>query len=97
MKEPKVDHRSERMRQQLERATGAFELRIDAAPASEAEWKSLRRVLRFSRADDAWLRERVPGPVRRGAEGDLRLVLERLEAAGHRGRVIRRGVSDDVS
>ena len=79
----------DRERLQLERALGAFELRIDAAPTSEAGWRSLRRALRFSRADDAWLRARVPGRVRTGAEADLAGVLDRVREAGHSGRVVR--------
>jgi len=80
----------DRRRSQLERARGSFELRIDVAPTSEAGWRSLRRALLFSRADDAWLRARVPGVVRTGAEADLVIVLARVEAAGHRARVVAR-------
>ena len=81
---------ADRQRLQAERANRSFELRIDRAPTTAAKWRSLRRALRFSRADDAWLRERVPGTVRTGAEADLVRVLTRVEAAGHRGRVVRR-------
>lgn len=68
---------------QRERARGRYELRIERRPQDEAGWKSLRRALRLSRADDAWLRERVPGVVRRGARVDLLPYLERVRAAGH--------------
>lgn len=81
-------------RSQSERARRSFELRIDVAPTTERGWRSLRRALRFSRADDAWLRERVPGAVRTGAEADLLEVLARVHEAGHRGRVVRRAGSE---
>jgi hypothetical protein len=77
-------------RSQLERARGAFVLRVEKAPTTEEGWKSLRQALRFSRADDAWLRTQVPGAVRRGAKSDLEEVLGRVEKAGHAGCVARR-------
>ena len=89
-----MDQRSDSIRAQRERAIGSYELRIDVAPTSEAGWRSLRRALRFSRSDDAWLRARVPGPVRKGAEVDLLGVLARVEEAGHTGHVARRPESD---
>lgn len=67
---------------QRERAAGSFVLVIEAPPSSEADWKRLRRALGFSRADDPWLRARIPGIVRRGARVDLLQVLERVRQAG---------------
>ena len=42
----------------------------------------MRRALRLSRADDTWLRERLPGVVRRGAKVDLAPTLEAAATAG---------------
>lgn len=75
---------------QRERALGSYELRIDTRPDGDAAWKSLRRALRLSRADDAWLRARVPGVVRRGARVDLLPYLERVHAAGHAAELVPR-------
>jgi hypothetical protein len=69
-------------RDQRERALGAWSLWVDRRPESPAEWRALRRALRFSRADEAWLRERIPGPVRRGARVDLEGALAALRSAG---------------
>jgi len=76
------DRRDARERAQRERARGAFELWVPAAPQSEEQWRVLRRALRFPRSDDALLRRRVPGAVRIGAREDLLSDLERLRAAG---------------
>ena len=73
---------------QWERANGAFALLVESVPGDEASWKALRRALRLSRADDEWLRERVPGVVRRGAREDLEDVAARVRDAGYLARVV---------
>lgn len=73
---------------QQERATGAFALVVDSVPADEAAWKALRRALRFSRADNEWLKRNVPGEVRRGAKGDLTLLADAVHEAGFEARVV---------
>jgi hypothetical protein len=83
--------------EQLERARGAFELQIVVAPRNEAEFHTLRRALRMSRADIPWLREHTPGVVRRGAEVDLRLVLQRVKDAGHSAVLQPRDESEPVN
>lgn len=75
---------------QQERAMGAYVLVIDTPPSNEPEWQALRKALRLSRADDAWLRERVPGVVRKGARLDLTPVRDRVLATGQRARVVER-------
>lgn len=74
---------------QVERATGAYVLLIEVRPANELAWRALRRALRLSRADDQWLRERVPGVVRKGACVDLLPVRDRVSAAGQFGCVVK--------
>lgn len=73
---------------QRERASGAYELVIDEIDDDPDAWLSLRKALRLSRADAAWLRERVPGTVRKGAREDLEPIAERVRAAGHPARVV---------
>ncbi|MGH0038374.1 MAG: hypothetical protein ACQGVK_25350 [Myxococcota bacterium] len=80
-------------RAQRERAAGAWALWIEQRPGSEAEWSALRRALRFSRADEAWLRARVPGAVRRGARLDLEAAVEALRALGFRASLRRAGTA----
>ncbi len=80
----------ESSRAQWERAHGSFTLVVESLPGDEASWKILRKALRLSRADDAWLRERVPGVVRRGAREDLQTVAERVRAAGYQASVVER-------
>jgi hypothetical protein len=75
---------------QLERATAAYALVIESLPQSESEWEELRKALRLSRADAPWLRERVPGVVRKGARIDLLPVRDRVLEAGHRASVVER-------
>jgi hypothetical protein len=75
---------------QRQRAEGRYALVVESVPADEKAWRALRRALRLSRADDAWLRARVPGEVRRGAEVDLVDVLERVRAAGGRASLVER-------
>ena len=72
---------------QIERATGAFVLVIESQPATELEWRALRQALRLSRADDQWLRSRVPGVVRKGAREDLLPLLDRVLECGHRASI----------
>lgn len=78
---------ADRASSQRERAAGAFALVIEEVPTSAAAWKRLRRALGFSRADEPWLRARIPGIVRRGARVDLVQVLERVREAGHSARL----------
>jgi hypothetical protein len=73
---------------QRERASGAFALVVDSTPADEASWKALRRALGFSRADGWWLRDRIPGVVRRGVQADLEVVAARVRDAGFLARVM---------
>lgn len=73
--------REARARLQRERAAGAFEIHVEQRPGDD-DWRPLRRALRLSRADLGWLKQRVPGVVRRGAEVDLAPVVERILAAG---------------
>lgn len=79
---PGADAQQQAQRDQRERATGAWCLWIDGRPTDRAGWRTLRRTLRFSRADQAWLEDRIPGPVRRGARVDLEPLLESLRKAG---------------
>ena len=87
---PSKEEIEKRGKSQLERASGAFVLRVERAPTTEPGWKSLRLALRFSRADEASLRDRVPGVVRSGAQSDLEEVLRRVKEAGHDAVVVRR-------
>ena len=75
---------------QQERATGAYVLIIDTLPSNEQAWQALRKALRLSRADETWLRERVPGVVRKGARLDLTPMRDRVLATGQRARVVER-------
>lgn len=75
---------------QRQRAEGRYALVVESQPSDEAGWRALRRALRLSRADDAWLRDHVPGEVRRGAEIDLLDVLERVRSAGQVARLVER-------
>jgi hypothetical protein len=74
---------------QRERAEGRFEIHIEERPG-DGEWRLLRRAMRLSRADVEWLKQRVPGVVRRGAEVDLAPVVERINEAGIRASLRRR-------
>jgi len=76
-------NREARARLQRERAEGAFEIHVEDRPGDD-DWRPLRRALRLSRADLVWLKQRVPGVVRRGAEVDLAPVVERIVATGIR-------------
>ena len=80
----------QREQAQRQRAEGRYALVVESRPADEAAWRALRRALRLSRADDAWLRARVPGEVRRGAEVDLLEVLARVRATGERAVLVER-------
>ncbi len=73
---------AQRDRDQHERSRGAFVLRVESVPTTAAGWQSLRRALRFSRADEPQLREAVPGVVRRGARVDLLPLLDWLNERG---------------
>lgn len=75
---------------QHERAMGAFVLVIESLPMNESEWRALRQALRLSRADEVWLRERVPGAVRKGARLDLVPVRDRVLETGQRAPVVER-------
>jgi hypothetical protein len=86
---------ADRDESQTERALASFELLIETRPATDGDWQALRRALGFSRADEAWLNDRVPGVVRRGARADLQRVLARVEAAGFTGRVAARSEHSD--
>lgn len=86
-----VDHAEAAQR---ERSEGAFELHIDVAPADEAGFHLLRRALRLPRSDVLWLKERVPGVVRRGARVDLLAVLDRVRETGHHATLRRRATSE---
>jgi hypothetical protein len=86
-----VDHATA---EQRERGAGAFELHIDVAPADDAGFRSLRRALRLPLSDVPWLKERVPGVVRRGARVDLLAVLDRVRDSGHHATLRRRAASE---
>lgn len=75
---------------QIERATAAFCLKIESCPKDESAWRKLRRALRLSRADDPWLREHIPGVVRKGARVDLLSLQERVTEAGQRASIVER-------
>ena len=81
---------NEEEKAQQERATGAFVLVVEAAPADERSWKALRHALRLSRADVPWLKECVPGVVRRGAQSDLENVASRARVGGFQVRVVKK-------
>jgi len=90
-RDPSSDRVDEAALEQRERAEGAFEIHIDVAPADDAAFHRLRTALRLSRADIPWLKERVPGVVRRGARVDLLPVLGRIREVGHQASLRRRG------
>ena len=78
----------------MERASGRFQIRIDAVPVDDAALHRLRRALRLSRADLPWLKSRLPGVVRRGAKVDLLPILDRIHEAGHAARLERRDAAE---
>jgi len=81
----------DRLRDQRERASGAWSLVVDEpADLAEARSERLRRILRFKRMEWPALRRRLPGELRRGARVDLEPVLRELEAAGLCARLERR-------
>jgi hypothetical protein len=75
---------------QQERATGACVLIIDALASNESAWQALGKPLRFSRADETWLRESVPGVVRKGVRLDLTPMRDRVLATGQCARGVER-------
>jgi hypothetical protein len=67
---------------QLERAQGAWELRIHESGDDPRRFLVLRRLLRMKSFEADALRARLPGAVRRGARVDLQPLLDRLTQAG---------------